>query len=79
MQSIINKIKENIVDRIVEVFWIAIKAAVITAIILILLQIIPINIQHTGYMSVDQSGTWGLDVSGDVGVMQSDRWWTIRN
>jgi len=43
MQSIINKIKENIVDRIAEVFWVAIKAAVITAIILILLQTIPIN------------------------------------
>jgi hypothetical protein len=41
MQSIINKIKEDIVDRIVEVFWVAIKAAVMTAIILLLLRILP--------------------------------------
>lgn len=45
MQSIINKIKENIVDRIVEVFWVAIKAAIIAAIILLLLQIFPPEIK----------------------------------
>jgi len=45
MQSIINKIKENIVDRIVEVFWIAIKAAIIAVIILLLLKIFPPEIK----------------------------------
>ncbi len=54
MQSIINKIKENIADRIVEVFWVAIKAAVIAAIILLLLRVIPINIEHDGRVTVQQ-------------------------
>jgi hypothetical protein len=66
MQSIINKIKEDIVDRIADVFWAAIKAAVITSIILILLQLIPIRVgvSQTGYR-------W------DVGVSQSDHVWSI--
>jgi len=68
MQNIINKIKENIVERIVEVFWIAIKAVVITAIILLLLQIVPIKI------GVRQS-----DYKWDVGVSQSDRTWSINS
>ncbi len=72
MQSIINKIKENSVDRIVEVIWIAIKAAVITAIILLLLQIIPPRI---GVRQLDRQ--WDVDVSGDVGVSQADRSWTV--
>ena len=59
MQSIINKIKENFVDRIVEVFWVAIKAAVITTIILLLLKIIPVNV---GIGQWD--GGWFVDVSG---------------
>jgi hypothetical protein len=68
MQSIINKIKENIVDRIVEVFWVAVKAAVIAAIILLLLQIVPISVRvgvrqvdRTWNVRVDQLGTWGVD------------------
>ncbi len=66
MKRIINKIKDNSVDRIVEVFWVAIKAAVIAAIILLLLQIIPIRVgvSQTGYR-------W------DVGVGQSDHVWSI--
>jgi len=56
MQSIINKIKENIVDRIVEVFWVAIKAAVIAVIILVLLQIFPPEITAEVY------GNLGVDV-----------------
>jgi hypothetical protein len=54
MQSIINKIKENIAGRIVEVFWVAVKAAVITAIILLLLRIIPPRI---GVRQLDSE--WG--------------------
>ena len=50
----------------VDVFWAAIKAAVITSIILILLQLIPIRVgvNQTGYR-------W------DVGVSQSDHVWSI--
>lgn len=63
--------KESIVDRIVEVFWIAVKAAVVTAVILILLQIIPINIQHTG----------SVDVDGNLSVSQppASPWSLIQN
>jgi hypothetical protein len=69
MQSIIDKIKENIVDRIVEVFWVAIKAAVIAAIILLLLHIFPPEIKHDGWVGV----------RGDVGISQSRGYWHVRN
>lgn len=65
--------KENILDRIAEVFWIAVKAAVATIIILVLLQIIPIDIRHTASVNVGQRGTW------DVNIRQSDSSWSIRN
>jgi len=68
MQSIINKIKENIVDRIVEVFWVAIKAAVITAILLLLLQIFPPEIKV---------GVRQLDSQWDVDVSQADSYWKV--
>jgi len=58
MQSIINKIRENIADRIAEVFWVAIKAAVITAIILLLVRFIPITIEHEGRVGVSQDGIY---------------------
>ena len=68
MHSIINKIKGDISDKIVGIFWAAIKAAVITSIILILIQIITIKVgvSQTGYR-------W------DVGVGQSDHVWSISN
>jgi len=75
MQGIINKARENIADRIVEIIWMSIKAAVVTTIILVLLQIIPIRI-HTdvdqiGYWDVradvDQTGTWDVDVDQSGG------------
>ena len=77
MQSIINKIKENIVDRIIEVFWVTIKAAVITAIILLLLRTFPPEIK----VGVRQSGGWDAKIRGDVdvGVRQSDNKWYISN
>ena len=75
MQSIINKIKENIVDRIVEVFWVAVKAAVITAIVLLLLQIFPPEIKHYGY--IRNSGSVGID--GSVDVSQSRGSWNMNN
>ena len=56
MQSILNKIREDISDRIVEVFWIAIKTAVVTVTILVILQIIPIHIRHAGDVEVKNSG-----------------------
>lgn len=60
MQSIINKIRENVVDRIVEVFWVAVKAAVVTAIVLVLLRIVPVTV------SLDQIGRWDIHLSGTV-------------
>lgn len=39
---------ENTRERIVEVFWVAVKAAVVTIIILLLLRILPITIEHNG-------------------------------
>jgi hypothetical protein len=68
---ILSKIRENVVDRVAEIFWLAIKAAVVTAIILILLQIVPIRV-HTEIdgtcgvsAGVEQIGTWGVDILGD--------------
>ena len=55
MKRIINRIKEDSVDRIVEVFWVAIKAAVITTIILLLIQIFPIK--HGGHIRNNGSVT----------------------
>lgn len=74
MQSIVNKIKENFVDRIVEVFWLAVKAAVVTAIILVLLQIIPIRIQA----NVGQKGYWDVRADVDADVDQVG-YWSISN
>ncbi|MEA3225257.1 MAG: hypothetical protein U9Q07_04845 [Planctomycetota bacterium] len=60
--------------RMSEVFWVAIKAAVVTTTVLVLLQIIPINIRHSGdvdgRLTVDQIGSWDMDVD----VEQSGRW-----
>jgi len=64
MQSPVNKTQENVADRMVEVFWVAVKAAVVTAIVLVLLRIIPVTIQHEGSVSVVQGrGSWSVDVS----------------
>ena len=75
MKRIINRIKENSVDRIVEIFWLAIKAAVITTVILLLLQIFPIkhegHIRNNGSVTVfgvptaikvDQIRSWDVNV-----------------
>jgi hypothetical protein len=75
MQSVINKIKEDITDRIVEVFWIAIKAVVITAIILALLQIFPPEIK----VGVRQIRSWGVSVDGEMGISQSSGYWKVGN
>ena len=75
MKRIINRIKEDSLERIVEVFWVAIKAAVITFIILLLTQIFPIR--HEGHIrsngtvtvfgvpseiTVEQIGSWDVNV-----------------
>jgi hypothetical protein len=75
MKRIINRIKEDSLERIVEVFWVAIKAVVVTAIILLLLQIFPIkhegHIRHNGNVTVfgvptaikvDQIRSWDVNV-----------------
>ena len=75
MKRIINRIKEDSLDRIDEVFWLAVKAVVVTAIILLLTQIFPIK--HQGHVlnngsvtvfgipssvKVDQVGSWNVNV-----------------
>ena len=75
MKRIINRIKEDSLERIVEIFWVAIKAAVITTTILLLLQIFPIkhegHIRNSGSVTVsgvptaikvDQIRSWDVNV-----------------
>ena len=75
MKRIIRRIKEDSSERIVEIFWAAIKAAVITLIILLLTQIFPIKhvgeIRNNGTttvfgvpsnIKVDQVGSWDVNV-----------------
>ncbi|MHC4330337.1 MAG: hypothetical protein ACYSWW_19690 [Planctomycetota bacterium] len=46
-------------ERMSEILWIAVKAAVITVIILILLQIVPVNVS-VGVRQIDRS--WDVEV-----------------
>jgi hypothetical protein len=59
MSHITTKIKENIADRIADVFWVAVKAAAIAVVILLLLKVFPINVevrQGDRFWRVDTSG-----------------------
>ena len=75
MKRIINQIKDDSVEKMVEIFWLAIKAAVITTAILLLIQIFPIkhggHIRNNGSVTVfgvpseirvDQIGSWDVNV-----------------
>jgi len=54
MQSILNKIIENIEDKIVEILWFVVKAVIVAVIVALLLQIVPITIRHDGSVTVYQ-------------------------
>ena len=75
MKRIINRIKEDSLERIVEIFWLAVKAAVIATVILLLIQIFPIkhggHIRNNGSVTVfgvpssikvDQIRAWDVNV-----------------
>jgi hypothetical protein len=65
MGSLGNKMTENIAERIAEVFWVAVKAAVVATIILLLLRVLPITVEHHGIVQVGQrfGGVWSVGLA----------------
>lgn len=63
MQSILNKIKESVEDKVVELVWFAVKTAIVAAIVALLLLTVPIRIEHDGSVSVYQGGRHSWKVS----------------
>ena len=61
MQSILNKIKESMEDKVVELVWFAVKTAIVAAIVALLLLTVPIRIEN----------------GGRVRVYQGDRLWSV--
>jgi len=54
MQSILNKIKESMEDKVVELVWFVVKTAIVAAIVALLLLTVPISIDHDGRVIVYQ-------------------------
>jgi hypothetical protein len=65
MGSLGNKMTENIAERIAEVFWVAVKAAVVATIILLFLRVLPITVEHHGIVQVGQrfGGVWSVGLA----------------
>ena len=62
MQSILNKIKESMEDKVVELVWFAVKTAIVAAIVALLLLTVPIRIENGGHVRVYQGGrrSWAV-------------------
>jgi hypothetical protein len=60
MQSILNKIKENMEDKVVELVWFAVKIAIVAAIFALLFVTVPIRIMNEGSVCIYPHGrcTW---------------------
>ena len=61
MSKILSKFVENMGDKVADIIWLAIKTIVITAIILLLLRVIPITINNNERIGIWQEGTWRVD------------------
>jgi hypothetical protein len=57
--------------QIEDVFWFAVKTAIATLIILVLLQVFPVTVHHNGKVDMVQRGSWDIE----IGQSDQNYWW----